>query len=76
MDTDRSILMPGVTELVNAAIERGEAYESQGAGKASKHDLTYYVLEIRDETDKEHPSEWYSDPVVAAALFRIWDEGK
>lgn len=66
--------MPGVTELVNAAVERGETFESAGAGKASKRDLTYYVLEIADETRKEEQdSDFYSDPVIAAALFRIWD---
>ncbi len=68
--------MPGVTELVNAAVERGESIESMGAGKASPRDLTYYVLEIADETRKEEQdSDFYSDAVIAAALFRIWDTG-
>lgn len=67
--------MPGVTELVTAAIERGETIESMGAGKASKKDLTYYVMEIADESNAEVISSvWngYSNPVIAAALFRIW----
>jgi hypothetical protein len=63
--------MPGVTELVNAAEERGVTFESMGAGKASQRDLTYYVLEIQDECAT---GEEYSNAVVAAALFRIWDE--
>jgi hypothetical protein len=65
--------MPGVTQLVNAAVERGEAYESAGASKASKRDLSYYVLEIADETEKsEHHTEWYKDSVIGGALFAIW----
>ena len=67
--------MPGVTELVSAAIDRGETIESMGAGKASKKDLTYYVMEIADETAKDEVDQiWngYSNPVIAAALFRIW----
>ncbi len=65
--------MPGVTQLVEAAIERGETIESMGAGKASQRDLTIYVMEIADEVKKADPDDCYSDPVVAAALFRIWD---
>lgn len=67
--------MPGVTQLVEAAIERGETYESVGAGKASQRDLTYYVLEIADETAKESLNDdFYSNSVIAAALFRIWTD--
>ncbi len=67
--------MPGVTELVDAAIDRGETFESAGAGKASMKDLTYYVMEIHEETSQDKIDQvWngYSDSVVAAALFRIW----
>lgn len=66
--------MPGVTELNDAAEERGETYESMGAGKASQRDLTLYVMEIADEVRKSDPTDCYSKSVVAAALFRIWDE--
>jgi hypothetical protein len=65
--------MPGVTELLDNAIERGQTFESMGAGKASKGDLTHYVIEIADEVEAQgEPDEQYSDPVIAAALFRIW----
>lgn len=66
--------MPGVTQLVEAAVERGEAYESVGVGKASNRDLTHYVLEIAEEVWKADPTECYSDSVIAAALFRIWTD--
>jgi hypothetical protein len=63
-------------QLVNAAVERGETYESTGAGKATKRDLTYYVMEIATEVEfGEHHTEWYSDNVIAGALFAIWTEG-
>lgn len=69
--------MMGVTELVNAAIERGETIESMGAGKASRKDLTYYVLEIVDESEvdnfMDNDEEVIKDSVVGAALSRIWD---
>ena len=43
------------TELIEAAEERGYTFESMGAGKASQHDLTHYVLEIFDETQEAEP---------------------
>lgn len=68
--------MPGVTELLDNAIERGETFESAGAGKASASDLTHYVLELRQEALDvkflDNDADFYSDSVVAAALFRIW----
>jgi len=66
--------MPGVTELLNAAVERGETFESMGVGKASKRDLTYYVLELADEAHKEALEQQYSDGVIAGALFAIWTD--
>ncbi|MCK5485481.1 MAG: hypothetical protein KAI86_04665 [Desulfobacterales bacterium] len=68
--------MPGVTELVNAAVERGETFESMGAGKASKRDLTYYVLELADEAHKETLEQQYKDGVIGAALNCIWTDGE
>ena len=56
------------TQLVEAANDRGYTFESMGAGKASKRDLTYYVLEIADE----EPG--ISNAVVAVALYRIWED--
>ena len=63
--------MKGVTELVNAAVERGETFESMGAGKASKRDRTYYVLELQDENPGE-----YKDGVIGAAINCIWTDGE
>lgn len=64
--------MPGVTQLVNAAVERGEKFESMGTGKASQQDLSYYVLEIAREAEENLPSERYKDEVIGGALFAIW----
>lgn len=69
--------MPGVTELVNAATERGETYESMGAGKASKADLIHYVIEIADECNEacdEVTQIWegYADATIEAAIIRVW----
>jgi len=67
---------PTVTRLVACAIDRAESFESLGAAKASKRDLTHYVMEIATETEfGMHHSEWYSDSVIAGALFAIWTEG-
>jgi len=67
------------SELIQFAVERGEAYESQGAGKASKRDLTYYVLEAVQEAIHakfmDNDEELIKDGVVAGALFAIWTEG-
>jgi len=67
----------GVTELVDAAIERGETIESMGAGKASQKDLTYYVIELVTEAEQAHfmdnDEPLIKDGVVGAALSRIWD---
>ena len=69
--------MPGVMQLIEAAIERGATYESQGASKATKRDLTHYVMEITTEAElAEHPSEWYKDGVITGALFAIWADGE
>lgn len=68
--------MAGVTELINAAVERGETIESMGTGKASKRDLTYYVLEIADEAQQMELDDQYSDGVIAGALFAIWTDGE
>lgn len=57
--------------MVNAAVERGETFESMGAGKASQKDLSYYVLEIQEECAT---GEEYSAGVVAGALFAIWTD--
>lgn len=68
-----------VTELIQAAVERGETYQGMGAGSASKSDLTHYVLEITQEhedanfLDNDEPL--VKDGVVAGALFAIWTEG-
>ena len=65
--------MPGVQQLLNAAVERGEAFESRGAGKASKSDLSHYVMEIADEREAQgEPDEQYNDGVIGGALFAIW----
>jgi hypothetical protein len=56
------------TALVEAANDRAETIQSMGAGKASKRDLTYYVLEIAEEEDN------ISNAVVAVALYRIWED--
>lgn len=61
-----------VRSLVEFAIERGEAYESAGAGKASRQDLTHYVVEIYDEMAREGCE--IPAGVVGAALAQIWDE--
>lgn len=61
-------------ELIEAAEERGYAYESAGAGKASQKDLAYYVLEIAEETQEAEPHDCYDGTAIAVALFRIWDE--
>lgn len=67
------------SELIQAAVERGETFESMGAGKASKRDLTYYVLELVEEAIHAHfmdnDEELVKDGVVAGALFGIWTEG-
>ncbi len=67
----------GVTELITAAVERGETIESMGAGKASRSDLTHYVLELADEAAQrnflDNDEELIKDGVVGAALSRIWD---
>jgi hypothetical protein len=64
--------MPGVTQLVEAAVERGATFESMGTGKASQQDLSYYVLEIAREAEERIPSEPYKDGVIGGALFAIW----
>ena len=38
-------------ELADAAIERGETYESMGAEKATDEDLHFYIEEIYHEND-------------------------
>ena len=65
--------MPGVTELVDAAIARGKKIEAEwDCAPSTKRDLTRYIMDIATEADHKHHSEWFSDPVIAAALFRIW----
>jgi len=66
--------MKTATELIEAAEERGYTFESMGSGKASQYDLTHYILEIFDETQKAQPTDCYDGTAVAVALFRIWDE--
>lgn len=67
------------TELIQAAVDRGETFESMGAGKASKSDLSHYVLEIVREANDVSPVaqiwEGWSDGQIAGALFAIWTDG-
>lgn len=62
-------------QLVTAAIDRAETFESSGVGKASKSDLTHYVMEIAAEIELSDPVNMYSDLTIGAALFSIWKKG-
>lgn len=64
----------GRAMLVAMAVERGEEYESRGAGKASPQDLNQYVCEIVLELHHNEGTEIPGN-VIAAALFEIWDDG-
>lgn len=64
----------GRAMLVAQAVERGEAIESVGVGKASPDDLTHYVLEIVREMEAEG-QEVPNGNTIGAALFEIWNDG-